>query len=52
MYLSCVSLVLQGQEAKYASHLDEVKAEHASLLEQAFQKAKVGRIIRKMRAPI
>lgn len=40
-YAFRVSYLLQGQEARYASQLDGVKAEHANLLEQAFQKAKV-----------
>lgn len=31
----------QGQESKYAAKVDEVKAEHEKLLQEAFERAKV-----------
>ena len=37
-----VDFPLQSQESKYNAKVDAVKAEHEQLLQEAFEKAKVG----------
>ena len=37
-----VDFPLQSQESKYNAKVDFVKAEHEQLLQEAFEKAKVG----------